>query len=68
MPKAWSVAEGHCVWASGGDHPQWVDLREVGGKHIALHYPKTVDPLLTPDQARYLASKLYRMARRLENQ
>ncbi len=64
-----SVSEGHCVWASGGDYPQWVDLREVGNngkRYIALSYPKTVTPHLTPEQARYLAGRLYRMARRLE--
>jgi hypothetical protein len=61
-----SVSENHGVYASGGDTPQWIKMFEVGGKHIQLVYDRSTPPMLTPDQARYLASKLYRMARRLD--
>lgn len=63
------VSEMHGVWASGGkadDPAQWVQLAEVHGTSIMLSHADYKNPVLKPEQARYLASKLYRMARRLE--
>lgn len=59
-------SEMHGVWASGGDSAQWVQLCEVEDKYVALSYNRSVTPKLTSAEARYLAGKLYRMARRIE--
>ena len=63
------VAEMHGVWASGKDATpgKWVEISQIGTDRISLHYEYTgKSPLLTAEQARYLASKLNRLARRLE--
>lgn len=63
--------EMHGVWCSGGeaDKNQWVDIRHVGGGGICLHHSSYAkDPVMTPDQARYLATKLRRLARLIDEE
>ncbi len=61
------IAELHGVCGSEKDgiRPAWVRLYERGDR-ISIMVPTGIEPHLTPEQARYLAGRLYRMARRLE--
>lgn len=62
--------EMHGVWANGSNSSDvkgaWVEIREVGSS-IQLSTPFNVNPYLTPVQARYLARKLHRLARLIED-
>lgn len=56
--------EMHAVWADGDAKKEWVSVREAGdGISISANYG---NPTLRPAQARYLARKLYRLARRVD--
>jgi hypothetical protein len=62
------VAEMHGVWANGSTKysGQWISVHQEGEDGIAIKYPLTTVPVMTPQQARYLASKLNRLARLIE--
>jgi hypothetical protein len=57
--------EMHGVWAAKGSNA-WVRICETNGG-IQLITPAGTDPTMTARQARYLARKLHRLAKRLED-
>jgi hypothetical protein len=62
------VVEGHAVWASGNKDTKamWVELFQVGDDRIQLVTRSMDNPMMTVEQARYLASKLNRLASKIE--
>jgi hypothetical protein len=65
------VFERHGVWASGSkDDGQWVEVAHVrpsgGDPGVMISHTSIKNPVMTVEQARYLASKLNRLARRIE--
>lgn len=65
------VAESHGMWSCGGEDKsrnQWVQVCQVGEDGIELSHTKIHNPVMTVDQARYLASKLNRLASKIESQ
>lgn len=67
------VFEMHGLWTSGGKDQkeapaQWVDVRDMDNGRIMLtHTDQFRWPRMTTGEARYLAYKLLRLARRIEN-
>lgn len=57
--------EGHMVYASAGQKRNWVALLDRG-PFIQLKTPACIEMGMTPEEARYLARKLYRLARLVE--
>lgn len=57
----------HGVWANKGANNQWVRVNQVGSDGIELSHTHYSAPVMTAEQARYLASKLNRLAKRIES-
>jgi len=54
----------HGVWAGASkDHPQWLAVRSLASGIVLTLEDNHHAPVMTPEQARYLARKLYRLAR-----